>query len=94
MKIKESEKIDKKLDLAKEPEKLWNMKVTETPNVVGVLETVHKGLKKKRRLDELDIRGRIETIQTTALLRSASILRGVLDTKDMLSFRVQWKTIS
>ena len=44
--------------------------------VTGALGTVSKG----RGLDELEIRGQIETIQTTALLRSARILWRVLET--------------
>ena len=46
--------------------------------VIVALGIVHKGL--ERRLEVLEIRGRIETIQTTALLRSARILRKVLKT--------------
>ena len=39
--------------------------------------------------------GRVETIQTTALLRTAKILRRVLETwGDLLSLKLQWKTIS
>ena len=45
-------------------------------------------------LGELEIEGRIETIQTTADLRSARILSRVLETwGDLLSPRLQWKTI-
>ena len=36
--------IDKHLDLAKELKKLWNMKVTIIPIVIGALGTVTKGL--------------------------------------------------
>ena len=39
-KIKESEKLDKYLDLAKELKKLWNMNVTLIPIVVGVRGTI------------------------------------------------------
>ena len=35
IKLKESEKKDKYLDLARELKKLWNMKVTITPIVIG-----------------------------------------------------------
>ena len=45
------------------------MKDTMTPIVIGALETFPKGL--ERRLEELEIDGRFETIQTTALLWSA-----------------------
>ena len=45
--------------------------------------------------EELEIRARVETIQTTALLRSSRILRRVLETLgDLLSLKLQWKTIS
>ena len=39
MKVKESEKKDKYLDLAQEMKKLWNMKVMVIPIVTGVLGT-------------------------------------------------------
>ena len=42
------------------------------PIVVGALGTITKGLAK--RLEDLEIRGQVETIQTTALLRLARIL--------------------
>ena len=77
-KLKEGEKLDKYLDLARELKKLWKMKVTVIPIVIGALGTVIKGLIKG--LEELDMRGRVETIQTTALLRSVRILRRVLAT--------------
>ena len=64
-KIKESEKIDKFLNLAKELRKLWNMKVTVIPIIVVAFGTVFKGLEK--RLEELETRGKIETIQTIEL---------------------------
>ena len=46
---------------------------------VGALETVTKGLEQKK-LVELEIRGRIETFQTTSVLISAKILRCDLGT--------------
>ena len=75
--LKESEKKDKYLDLARELKKLWNMKVTIMPIVIGALGTITKGLLKG--LEDLEIGGRVETIQTTALLRTARILRRVLE---------------
>ena len=72
--------------------KLCDMKVMVRPTVIGELETIPKGL--VRELEELKIRGWVETIQTKALLRSDRILRRVLDTwEDLLSLRLQWKTI-
>ena len=93
LKVKENKKKDKYLDLARKLKKiLWNMKITVTQIVVGALGTVTKGLVKRR--EELEIRGWVETIQTTALLRLARILRRVLETwGDLLSFKLQRKTI-
>ena len=69
------------------------MKVTIVPIVTGALGTVTKGLLKS--LEDLEFDGRVETIQTTALLRTAGILRRVLETwGDLLSLKLQWKTIS
>ena len=42
--LKENEKKDKYLDLARELKKLWNMKVTIVPIVIGALGTITKGL--------------------------------------------------
>ena len=69
------------------------MKVTIVPIVIGALGTITKGLLKG--LKDLEIGGRVETIETTALLRTARILRRVLETwGDLLSLKLQWKTIS
>ena len=93
IKLKECEKRDKYLDLAWELKKLWNMKVTITPIVIGAFGTVTKGLLKG--VEDLEVGGRVETIQTTALLKMARILRRVLQTwGDLLSLKLQWKTIS
>ena len=59
-KLKESEKKDKYLDLARELKKLWKMKVTFIPIVIGSLGTVTELL--VHRLADLEIRGRVETI--------------------------------
>ena len=64
IKLKECEKKDKYLDLARELKKLWNMKVTIIPIVNGLFGTVTKGLLKG--LEDLEVGGRVETIQTTA----------------------------
>ena len=44
IKLKECEKKDKYLDLARELKKLWNMKVTIIPIVIGAFGIVTKGL--------------------------------------------------
>ena len=49
------------------------MKVT-----IGALGTATKGLLKG--LEDLEVGGRVETIQTTALLKTARILRRVPET--------------
>ena len=53
------------------------MKVTIIPTVIGALGTVSKGL--VQGLVDLEIKGHVETIQTTASLRSARILRRFLE---------------
>ena len=54
------------------------MKVTIIPVVIGALGTVTKELLKGP--EDLEVGGRGETIQTTTLLRTARILRRVLET--------------
>ena len=76
--LKEWEKKGKYLDRASELKKLWNMKVTIVPVVIGAFGTITKGLIKD--LEDLEVGGREETIQMTALLRTARILRRVLET--------------
>ena len=78
LKLKENEKNDKYLDLAWKLKKLWNMKVTIIPIVIDALGTAPEGLLKG--LEDLEIRGRVETIQTTTLLKTARILRSVPET--------------
>ena len=78
------------LELARELKKLWNMRVTMIPIVIGTLDTVTKGLFKG--LEDLEVGGRVDTIQTTGLLKTARILRRVLETwGDLLSLNLQWK---
>ena len=69
---------DKYLDLARELKKLWNMKVTVIPIVIGALGTITKGL--VMGLGDLEIKSRVEITHTTALFRSARMLRRVLET--------------
>ena len=78
IKLKECEKKDKYLDLARELKKLWNMKVTIILILISAFGTVTRGLIKG--MEDLEIRGRVETIQTTTLLRTTRILRRVLET--------------
>ena len=64
------------------------MKVTIVQIVIGALGTIIKGLLKG--MEGLEVGGRVETIQTTALLRTARILRRILETwGDLLSLKLQ-----
>ena len=54
------------------------MKLTVIPTVIGAFGTITKGLLKG--LENLEAGGRVETIQTTTLFRTARILRRVLET--------------
>ena len=73
IKLKECEKKDKYLDFAREL-KLCNMKVSVVPIVIGAFGIVTKGLLKG--LEELEVGRHMKTIKTTALLKTARILRG------------------
>ena len=94
VKLKECEKRDKYLDLAGELKKLWIMKLTIIPMVIGALGTVTKGLVQV--LEDIEITGREETIKTTVFFFiSARILRRVLETWwDLMSLKFLWETIS
>ena len=52
--------------------------MTIVPIVIGAFGTITKGLIKG--LEDVEVGGRVETIEMTALLRTARILRGVLET--------------
>ena len=54
------------------------MQVTIIPIVIGAFATVTKGSQKG--LEDLEVGRRAEIIQTTALLRTARILRRVMET--------------
>ena len=83
LKLKESEKKDKYLDLARELKKNKQTKTIEhegdnIPIMIGTFGIVTKGLLK--RMEDLEITGRVKTIHTTTLLKMARILRRVLET--------------
>ena len=89
---KESENKKNTWTLLKEMKKFLNMKVTFISIVIRALGTVTKGLIKG--LEDLEIRGQEETIQTTTWLGSAWILRRVLETWwDLLLLKVPWEII-
>ena len=65
-----------------------NMKVTIIPKVIGDFGTVTKGLLEG--LEDLEVGGQVGTIQTTAFLKTARILRKVLETcGNLLSLNLQ-----
>ena len=67
--------------------------MTIIPIVMGTFGTITKGFLKG--MEDLEVGERVQTIQTTSQLRTARILRRVLETwGDLLSFKLQWKTIS
>ena len=68
VKLKEYEKRDKYLDLARELKNLWNMKMTILPIVIGALGTVNTRL--GQGFEDLEVVGWLETVQTTALLKT------------------------
>ena len=67
------------------------MKVAMIPIVIGAHGTIPKGLVKE--LKDMEIRGQVDIIQTTALLRLTGIQRRVLETEGEL-VSLQRKTIS
>ena len=58
--LKECEKKNKYRDLARELKKLWNMKVTIVPIVIGAFGTITKGVLKD--LEDFEVGGQVETI--------------------------------
>ena len=99
VKMKESKNIDKYLNLTKELKKLWNMELMVIPIIVVAEGTVPKDFEK--RLARLEIRGRIETIQTAALVISSNTQKSPGDLKRPavnqtpvkdLQLKLVWKT--
>ena len=77
VKLKENEKKDKYLDLAKERKITVEYESDVYTNYKWCSWYSHEGL--IIGLEDLEIIGRMETIQTTTLLRLARILRRVLE---------------
>ena len=92
IKLKESEKKNKHLDLASELKKLWNMEVTVIPIVNGALGTVTEGLIKG--LEDLEIRGRVDISQN--IEKSLEDLRRLVVTQTPVrnhQLTLVWKTL-
>ena len=93
VKLKENEKKDKCLNFVMELKNLGKLKITVVPIVIGTLAWVTKEL--IQGLEDLEIRTRVDTIQTKTFMRSATIRRRVLETwGDLLSLKLKWETIS
>ena len=72
---------------------IYLIEIKFIPIISGALGTVTKGL--IRGLEDLKIRGQVETIQTSTPLRSARILRRGPETlEDLLSLKLQRKITS
>ena len=101
MKLKECEKRDKYLDFARELNKLWNVKVTIIPIVIGAFGTVTKGLLKG--LEDLEVGGPVETIQNNSIIengqnteKSPGDLRRLAVTQSSVrdhQLTLMWKTL-
>ena len=74
---KETEKCEKYQDLAREIQRIWKSRTKVMPVVVGALGSVSKKL--AGHLEQLGIKNRTRTMQKSALLGSAHILRKVLE---------------
>ena len=75
---KRREKVDKYQDLRRQVAKLWNIKTTVVPVVVGALGAVTKNLTKH--LQTIRVSTKIaEFLQKAALLGTAHLLRKVLE---------------
>ena len=74
---KETEKYEKHQDLAREIKRIWKSRTKVVPVVVGALGSVSKKL--AGHLEQIGIKNRTRTMQKSALLGSAHILRKVLE---------------
>ena len=74
--IKEVEKLSKYKDLEIEVSRMWEMKTTTIPVVIGALGLIKKGLEK--RLKQIPGSPKMQEIQKIVILGSAHIIRKVL----------------
>ena len=74
---KEKDKIEKYQDLGRELQKIWNVKVKIISLVVGSLGALPKEF--DNRLKQIGITGGTAQVQKAVLLRTARILRKVLE---------------
>ena len=78
--MKEDEKLEKYEDLRREISKLWVVQTTVISIVIGALGTIAVHLTSFLTMVEVSLS--FETIQKSALLGSAHILRKVLEIKE------------
>ena len=74
---KEKDKIEKYQDLARELQKIWNVKVKIIPLLVGTLGALSKQF--GNRLKQIGITAGTAQVQKTVLLGTVRILRKVLE---------------
>ena len=77
--IKTTEKLSKYKDLEIEIEKMWNMKTTTVPVIIGALGMIKTGI--ETYIEKLPGNFDISTLQKTVLLGTAHILRRTLSIK-------------
>ena len=75
--ISQQTKTESYQDLKRELQKLWNLKTSLVPIVIGALGTIPKSLEKH--LNELNAKVNISQMQTIGLLKSARITMKVLE---------------
>ena len=75
--ISQQTKAESYQDLKRELQKLWNLKTSIVPIVIGALGTIPKSLEKH--LNELNAKVNISQMQTIGLLKSARITMKVLE---------------
>ena len=78
--ISQQRKTGNYQDVKRELRKLWNLKMSIVPIVIGALGTIPKSLEKH--LKELNVEVNISQMQTTVLLNSARIVRKVWSSKE------------
>ena len=75
--ISQQTKTESYQDLKRELQKLWNLKTSIVPIVIGALGTIPRSLEKH--LNELNAKVNISQMQTIGLLKSARITMKVLE---------------
>ena len=76
IKISQERKTENYQDLKRELQKLWNIKISIVPIVIGALGTIPRSLEKH--VDKLNAEVNISQMQIIVLLSSARIIRKVL----------------